>query len=58
MARGGFQVDMAWQDGELTELEILSKLGNVLELRFDTSEASLSTYESQVITLEDVLRVL
>ena len=58
MARGGFQVDMAWQDGELTELQILSKLGNVLELRFESSEASLVTYENQVITLEDVLRVL
>jgi alpha-L-fucosidase 2 len=58
MARGGFQVDMAWQDGELTELLILSKLGNVLELRFATSEASLATYADQVITLEDVLRVL
>ena len=58
MARGGFQVDMAWQDGELTELQILSKLGNVLELRFASSEASLLTYENQVISLEDVLRVL
>ncbi len=58
MARGGFQVDMAWLDGELTELLILSKLGNVLELRFATSEASLATYAGQEITLEDVLRVL
>ena len=38
--------------------EILSKLGNILELRFADSEASLVTYESQVITMEDVLRVL
>jgi len=58
MARGGFQVDMAWIDGELTELKILSKLGNILELHFATSEASLATYEDQLITLEDVLRVL
>jgi alpha-L-fucosidase 2 len=58
MARGGFQVDMAWDNGELTELQILSRLGNILELRFATSEASLNTYENQVITLEDVLRVL
>jgi len=58
MARGGFQVDMVWHDGELTELQILSKLGNTLELRFGTSEASLTTYMDQVITLEDVLRVL
>jgi alpha-L-fucosidase 2 len=58
MARGGFQVDMAWNDGEITELRILSKLGNVLDLRFGTSEASLTTYEDQLITLEDVLKVI
>ena len=58
MARGGFQVDMAWNNGELTELQIISKLGNTLELRFASSEASLETFMDQVITLEDVLRVL
>jgi hypothetical protein len=58
MARGGFQVDMAWSDGELSELQILSKLGNTLELKFASSEASLATTPGQLITLEDVLRVL
>jgi alpha-L-fucosidase 2 len=58
MTRGGFQVDMAWNDGELTELQILSKLGNTLELRFASSEASIATFIDQLITLEDVLRVL
>ena len=58
MARGGFQVDMAWTDGELTDLQIISKLGNILELRFASSEATIETYMDQVITLEDVLRVL
>lgn len=58
MARGGFQVDMAWNHGELTELRILSKLGNTLELKFESSEASLITTPGQIITLEDVLRVI
>jgi len=58
MARGGFQVNMAWADGELTELEIISKLGETLELKFASSEASLATTPGQVITLEDVLRVI
>ena len=58
MARGGFQVDMAWNDGKLTELQILSKLGKTLELRFASSEVSMATSSGQVITLEDVLRVL
>jgi len=58
MARGGFQVDMAWEDGKLTALHILSRLGNTLELRIASSEASLTTRPGQVITLEDVLRVI
>lgn len=58
MARGGFQVDMSWEKGELVDLQILSKLGNTLDLRFGTSEAQLVTVPGQVFTLEDVLRVL
>jgi len=58
MARGGFQVDMRWEGGELVDLQILSKLGNTLDLRFGTSEAQLVTVPGQVFTMEDVLRVL
>ena len=58
MARGGFQVDMNWEESKLVDLQILSKLGNTLDLKFGTSEAQLATVPGQVITLEDVLRVL
>ncbi|MCK5066952.1 MAG: glycoside hydrolase N-terminal domain-containing protein [Bacteroidales bacterium] len=58
MARGGFQVDMAWEESKLVELQILSKLGNTLELRYGTSEMQLATTPGQVITLEEVLKVL
>jgi alpha-L-fucosidase 2 len=58
MARGGFQVDITWAEGKLTDLKILSKLGNTLDLHIAGSEASLSTRPGQVITLEDVLRVI
>jgi alpha-L-fucosidase 2 len=58
MARGGFQVDMAWEEGILVDLQILSKLGNTLNLRFGTSEAQLATVPGQVISLMDVMRVL
>jgi len=57
-ARGGFQVDMEWNDGDLIALGILSIQGNTLELRFGTSEASLATSPGQIVTLEDVLKVL
>jgi alpha-L-fucosidase 2 len=58
MARGGFQVDMEWEKGELVGLEILSKLGNHLELRFEESEITMETTRGQVITLEELLPVV
>jgi alpha-L-fucosidase 2 len=57
MARGGFQIDMVWREGELTELNILSKLGTRLELRYGKSELSMGTTAGQIISLEDVLRI-
>ena len=58
MARGGFQVDMAWEKSNLVELQILSKLGNTLNLRVGPSELQMATTPGQVVTLEEVLRVL
>jgi alpha-L-fucosidase 2 len=58
MARGGFQVDMAWKESTLVKLQILSKLGNTLNLRVGPSELQMATTPGQVVTLEEVLRVL
>ncbi len=57
IARGGFQVDMEWKKGELTDLQILSKLGNRLELRYGASELSMATTVGQYIFLKDLLRL-
>jgi len=58
MARGGFQVEMAWEDGKLVDVEIISKLGNTLELRYGTSEISMGTIAGQALELDHMLQVI
>ena len=45
-ARGGFDVDLAWSGGKLTHVEIRSRLGKPLKIRYQTREISLETRPS------------
>ena len=58
MTRGGFQVEMAWEDGKLVDVVIISKLGNTLELRYGTSEISMGTIAGQALELDHMLQVI
>jgi alpha-L-fucosidase 2 len=43
MARGGFQVDIDWENGFLKQARITSKLGNPLKIKYAGKVAELST---------------
>jgi len=58
MARGGFQVDMEWKEGVLTGLNVKSKLGNPLELRYGEKQFSFQTSAGQSLTQEELLPLL
>ena len=57
-ARGGFSVDLAWSDHQLTAVRIVSKLGGPLKLEAGTHTATFSTLPNQVITLDGALKPL
>ena len=54
-AKGNFEVNITWQNGEMTQVEILSKNGGPCELRYKDSVKSLKTSKgkSYVISYQD-----
>jgi alpha-L-fucosidase 2 len=57
-ARGGFEVDIAWETGVLTSATIRCKLGGPCHIRYDGKEILLQTSKGQSITLDGNLRIL
>jgi alpha-L-fucosidase 2 len=45
IARGGFQVDIDWENGRLTQAKIISKLGNPLKLSYDGKVVEIANTE-------------
>ncbi len=46
-ARGGFEVEIAWQGGKLKHVKILSNLGNPVNLRYGDKTVTFSTKKGQ-----------
>jgi alpha-L-fucosidase 2 len=55
-ARGGFEVDLAWKDGQLTQATIRSKLGGPCRLRSGATTATLGTQPGGSYPLNAALR--
>lgn len=58
MARGGFEVDINWKEGALREVEILSKLGNPLQLRYKNKTVTLKTEKGKAYFFNEALQQL
>ena len=55
-SRGGFEVDMAWKDGELTSATIRNIHGQKCRVRYGKKSVELDTKIGQSITLDNSLR--
>jgi alpha-L-fucosidase 2 len=49
VAKKGFEIDMTWELGKLKTLEVTSKLGNVLKLRYNGGIIEISTKKGEVL---------
>ncbi|NLR67636.1 glycoside hydrolase family 95 protein [Chitinophaga varians] len=54
-ARGGFVIDMEWQNGKLLHATVTSRLGGNLHIKTDDSSASYITRKNEVIKLNSQL---
>ncbi len=52
VARGGFVVDIAWDDGKLTGARILSRLGTPCTVRYGNKTVHLNLKEGEAVTLD------
>jgi len=55
-ARGGFEVDISWENGELTELRIKSLLGNSCKIIAEEVNADFTMGKGEIIVLDQKLQ--
>ncbi|MDR1097795.1 MAG: glycoside hydrolase family 95 protein, partial [Tannerella sp.] len=52
-ARGGFVVDLSWENGKLKDARILSTLGGKLHLRVEEDLKNYKTRKGEIIIIEN-----
>jgi len=57
-ARGGFEVDIAWKDGRLTEATLRPTLGRALHLRYGETEVNFHPKAGDVLRLDGKLKAM
>ncbi|PRY04267.1 alpha-L-fucosidase 2 [Pontibacter ummariensis] len=58
VARGGFEIDLNWEKGQLKQVKVLSRLGNPLQLRYGDKVISLKTQQGNTYVLDKDLQQL
>ena len=58
VARGGFEVDIDWENGKQKQVKILSKLGNPCQIRYSDKVVTLQTQKGQSYVLDGSLMPL
>lgn len=57
-ARGGFELNMRWDEGELQNIEVISHAGAPCTLRYGDKETSFETEEGQTYHFDENLNLL
>jgi alpha-L-fucosidase 2 len=57
-ARGGFEVDFEWKDGNLTSLKVISHAGSPLSLRYGNKTFSSQTKKGKALNFDGDLNIL
>jgi len=57
-ARGGFEIDMKWQNGKLSALEVLSTAGNSCTVKYQGRELTFPTVRGKRYTINAALQLM